>query len=227
MALNLDNLFQKAERYLEPSTTITTSLLAEPVAGLAGLATGNPDMVKKVHHDLTYMPRTKEGQKGLQDLGEYMQGVGGEIMDTPYLGQAIRNFNRSADALGAWSPAAGAGLKTLPTAVALMIAPEARAASRAVGGGIAREIMKGPNVRVGPAAQKGMVNLSALQPMMQSSRHLARAATDFSPATLERAVAQVGRNLERTHKATIAEKTASDVSEEQRQAEEMRRLLAQ
>lgn len=223
MALNLDEIFSTAERYIEPTLTVGSSLLSEPVAGWSGLLTGNPENVGKVHHALTYMPRTQSGQEGLAGLGEYMSDLGSDIMATPYLGQSVRNFGRSVDQLAEYSPAGAATLQALPAAVALMAAPESRIAFRNFGSEVGKNLAN-PVGPVGRAAQGGAVNLSALAPMMRGGQKAVR-TVDFAPAAAERAAASIGKNLERTHKATIAEKTASDISEEQRQMG--RNLLAQ
>ena len=73
----------KPEHIVEPAATLGSAMVAEPIAGLAGLAdmvTGGDNygqMVQNVRTSMTYSPRTAEGQKGLQVLGEKLQPISG------------------------------------------------------------------------------------------------------------------------------------------------------
>lgn len=69
-------------RYVEPAMTIGSSIVAEPISGLAGIAgtvlPGKPsqgaDWVRAVQEKMTFQPRTQEGVGGLQSLGESWLG---------------------------------------------------------------------------------------------------------------------------------------------------------
>ena len=74
----------------ETALTIGSSMLAEPVAGLAGLAqAANPwaeegasaDAVKATREAMTYSPRSEAGQAYTQGVGEAMQPVGEFFQD--------------------------------------------------------------------------------------------------------------------------------------------------
>lgn len=201
-------------RYVEPALTVATGLASEPVAGWAGIVSGDPENVANVHHALTYVPRTESGAEGLHGLGEFLGDVGAGIMRTPYVGDSVRYFNESADALGAISPAAGAALQTFPVMAALGIAPEVRGAFKAVGGEIGDTIASGGNIGKGSmmAGQRGAVRPDVLmQPLKQAAKQgfkLSRATTGVT--ALERGAERTGKALERTHKAYVSEKLSSE-----------------
>ena len=58
--------------------TLGTGAIAEPVAGLAGLATGSADNVRRVQSMLTYQPRTAAGQKAMQRIGQDLASMAEE-----------------------------------------------------------------------------------------------------------------------------------------------------
>jgi hypothetical protein len=108
-----------AERILEPAATIATGAIAEPVAGIAGIAQSiNPfaepgagaRAVEATRGALTFQPRTEAGQAGLEAVGEALQPVG----------EAIQSVERGLgdvafEATG--SPAIAAAATALPTAI--------------------------------------------------------------------------------------------------------------
>lgn len=197
-------------RYAEPALTVGTGLLAEPVAGWAGLMSGDPSKVEKVHHALTYLPRTESGTEGLHGFNQFLSGAGQRVMDAPYLGAAVRNFGESADKLGAYSPALGAALRTAPAMVALGVAPEARAAMKNVGGEIGSTIASGGNMGRGPIQmQAGAIKPAVLmQPFRFSKATTAKGSTAITAG--ERTAERLGKGLESTHKAYATEKTTED-----------------
>ncbi len=84
-------------RFVEPALAMTTSALAEPIAGLVGLASmpfvgaKAGSVVESVQSALSYMPQTTEGQEGmdyltsaLAPLGEAMEGVSSGAGDWVY-----------------------------------------------------------------------------------------------------------------------------------------------
>jgi len=115
--------------YLEPLLTIGSAAGAEPLAGLYGLLGGGADGVHKVRNALTYMPRTEEGSKSLQYLGDTIDRVASQ----PTIRGLLDGYNGAVDAAGDYSPVIGAALRTLPTALTTMISPGARGAFRSAG----------------------------------------------------------------------------------------------
>ena len=112
MAKNFRSLFKVAE----PAVTMATGFIAEPVAGLAGLATANPDNVGRVRDALTYAPRTPEGRQGMQNLAEAVSPA------LPFLDAAGTAGewagNRIMDATG--SPALATAARVVPEALSEM-----------------------------------------------------------------------------------------------------------
>ena len=102
---------------LEPLATIGSSMIAEPAAGIAGLATGmltqDPAaaaaVVEGVRESMTFQPRTEKGQAGLQAVGEALAPIG-EVITTAE--QTLGDIG--ADVAG---PAGGAIGATIPTAI--------------------------------------------------------------------------------------------------------------
>jgi hypothetical protein len=105
------------EQVVEPLATIVSSVVAEPIAGLAGIAKAvNPlaeqgagaKAVESTREALTYKPRTQAGQAGLNAAGEVLQPVGEAISSVEgYLGDTTM------EATG--SPALAAAMTALPT----------------------------------------------------------------------------------------------------------------
>jgi len=102
---------------LEAAASIGSGIIAEPIAGIAGLAATpfvggekGGQIVKDVRDALTFEPRTEQGKEQLQDVGEALQPVG-------------EAFEKSGDVLAdktlelTDSPALAAAAKTLPTAI--------------------------------------------------------------------------------------------------------------
>lgn len=102
---------------LEPLAAIGSSILAEPAAGIAGLATGlftqDPAaaaaVVEGVRESLTFQPRTEKGQAGLQAVGETLAPIG----------EAISSAETTLGDIGAeaFGPVGGAIGATIPTAL--------------------------------------------------------------------------------------------------------------
>ena len=103
---------------LETAGTIASSAIAEPAGGIAGLATGlitqDPAAAEAVRagvsEQLTYEPRTNQGQKTLQATGEALQPIGEALQSAETaLGDATLEATDS--------PAAAALATTIPTAL--------------------------------------------------------------------------------------------------------------
>lgn len=95
-------LREKFSRFAEPALAIGSGAIAEPVAGLAGIAQSlNPwadegagaRAVESVQNALTIGPFTKEGEQGLADFGK-------AVMDLPVLGDALKTFEEAQVAAG-------------------------------------------------------------------------------------------------------------------------------
>ncbi len=117
---------------LEPAATMASSLIAEPIAGLAGLGMSlfpgeegsGGQTVRDVREALTYQPRSTVGQQNLQAVGEFMAPVGEVVEDVE---QGIGN--KIYDLTG--SPALAAAGTALPTAIL-----------EAIGFGVGRKVAK-------------------------------------------------------------------------------------
>ncbi len=104
---------------LEPAAAIVSGAVAEPVAGIAGIAQAiNPfakegagaKAVEATREALTFQPRTQAGKAGLQAVGEALKPVGKAISGAEtFLGDTI--FKATG------SPTLAAAAATLPTAV--------------------------------------------------------------------------------------------------------------
>ena len=112
---------------IEPTATIASSIVAEPIAGLAGIGAGlvntgaealgfdapfdrAGDVVQQTREALTFQPRTQEGRESLQAVGETLAPVG-EAFKAVEEGLGDSVF----DATG--SPALAAAATSIPTAV--------------------------------------------------------------------------------------------------------------
>jgi hypothetical protein len=102
----------------EPLATLVTGAIAEPIAGLAGIAQAiNPfaepgagvKAIEATREALTFQPRTEAGKAGLQTVGEVLQPVG----------EAIKATEETLGDIGfeIAGPVGGAIGATIPTAV--------------------------------------------------------------------------------------------------------------
>ena len=104
---------------IEPALTIGSGAIAEPIAGLAGIAQSiNPlaeegagaRAVEATREALTFQPRTQAGQQGLQSVGEALRPVGEAISGTEkFLGDTVFEATDS--------PALASAAASLPTAI--------------------------------------------------------------------------------------------------------------
>jgi hypothetical protein len=121
---------EKVAGYAEPTMTLLSGIVAEPVAGIAGLGTGIADVVtdalgyedaidgmqatkniNAVREAMTYVPKTEEGMEGLETVGRVLEPVADKITAAEdYLGDAAYES-------GGQSAIAGAAGKTIPTMV--------------------------------------------------------------------------------------------------------------
>lgn len=105
--------------FVEPAITVATGAVAEPLAGLAGIAQVlNPfadegagaEAVRATREALTYKPKSQQGREGLQAVGEALRPIGEAIQETEeFLGNAVF------DSTG--SPTLAAAATTIPTVI--------------------------------------------------------------------------------------------------------------
>lgn len=104
---------------LEPAATIATSIVAQPIGGIAGLVRtlfpgeegAGARVTKKVTDALTFTPRSESGKQALETVAETLQPVTDVIQGAE---NALGDFGFRATG----SPAVAAALKTAPTAFA-------------------------------------------------------------------------------------------------------------
>ncbi len=99
---------------LEPIATLATGALAEPIAGIGGLAktiTSGPEAgaetIEQIREGLTYQPRTEAGKESLRGLGEVVAPLAAGIEAADFSEEVF-------DLTG--SPLAASVFATLPTA---------------------------------------------------------------------------------------------------------------
>lgn len=105
--------------YIEPALSLVTGAIAEPIAGVAGIAQGlNPfaeegagvEAIEETREALTYKPKTEEGKKGLESVGEFLSPLTETLKDAEsYLGDETFEATNS--------PALSAAAATIPTAM--------------------------------------------------------------------------------------------------------------
>ena len=66
----LGALWASTQAMGEFAATLATGAIAEPIAGLTGLATGDINAIEGMRSRLTYQPRTKAGQLAMQSIGQ-------------------------------------------------------------------------------------------------------------------------------------------------------------
>jgi hypothetical protein len=105
--------------FIEPAAALISGAVAEPVAGLVGIATAidpfaepgaGAEAVEATREALTFQPRTEAGQAGLRTVGEALEPVAEALQSAEtFLG------DETFEATG--SPALAAAAKTIPTAL--------------------------------------------------------------------------------------------------------------
>ncbi len=119
-----------AATYIEPALTIASSVPAEIVGGLSTLwpaLTGNPEQAEAnlnaMRDMLTYIPKTQEGQAGLQAVGETLEPVG-EALQTVQ-DKFSQSGAQTFETLGL-DPAIGAGAgAAIPEAIGMALGVKA------------------------------------------------------------------------------------------------------
>ena len=103
----------------EPLASMATSIVAEPIAGLAGIFQGlNPfaeegasgRAIEATREALTYKPRTEEGRQVLSDVGGLLEPVGALLSEAEKgLGDTVFEYTES--------PALASAAATMPTVI--------------------------------------------------------------------------------------------------------------
>lgn len=139
---------------IEPVATMVSGIVAEPLAGIAGLAqTANPfadpgagvRAIEATREALTFKPRTKAGREGLQAVGEFISPVGEFIAGTEEaLGNAVFDATDS--------PALATAATMIPAAI-----------MEAVGVGVGGRVTRG-STRVNPSKRTIRAKLTEAAP---------------------------------------------------------------
>lgn len=189
---------------LEPAATIASSIVAEPVAGLAGLASipfadSPAGVVGSVKDALTYQPRTEGGKAGLQAVGEALAPVG-EAM------QAAEEFTGEAG-YQAGGPLLGSVTSTLPTAALEILGLGAvRRATKAKKAAAATDDVV-DTAGTGPALTRGLQSKRKSQLASEKARQELDVPAD--PADLQRLVDDI--SAEKTGRVAAAVDADPDI----------------
>lgn len=127
----------------EPTLTMTTGAVAEPIAGWAGIL-GGADKVDKVRNALTYQPRTETGQRTMDALGTVAQ----QVMET----KPVQDYMAMTNDIGEHDPLAGSIFAALPTAAGMALPAAGGLGKKAMSQALKGEL-GGP---VGKSSQKGI-----------------------------------------------------------------------
>lgn len=136
----------------EPALTIATGILAEPLAGLAGIGALLPggrtptEAIEQTREALTFQPRTSLGQKGLEAVGTVFEPIG----------EAFKFAEEKLGGAGAAiaGPVGGAIGATIPTAIGSLIGV------RAVPKTSALKAPSPENIKIAELIQKGSADIS-------------------------------------------------------------------
>lgn len=217
----------------EPAATIASSIVAEPVAGIAGLlsslapvggalspeaqafaepteiAPAGPDVgtevIEATREALTFQPRTEKGQESLQAVGETLQPVAEFVSGLEKsLGDAAFDATDS--------PALAAAATTVPTAIL-----------EALGVGLTKGVLKVPSkVRqvLGDRKIRKAIVASApeVDELKRTStavyREIDESGVSVKPESMTALVSEVEKNLQAAKfKPSLAKETASSLDE--------------
>lgn len=108
------SLYRKARGIGENALSMLTSGFAEPAAGYAAAAAAATGYDAEgarnaIRERMTYAPKTAEGVRYMGELARVMSAVNNSA--------PVRTWQRGVDIAGRYSPAAGAALQTIPTAI--------------------------------------------------------------------------------------------------------------
>jgi hypothetical protein len=179
------------QQFVEPALTAVTGAIAEPIAGLAGLATlpfADTEQAEKnietVREALTFIPRSPEGMKALQKVAEVLEPVA-ETIEKVEKGIGGAAF----EATG--SPLAGALAETTPTAAisALGLGP----VRRVLGAQKVKEAVKSV---ITPSAKKLLQEAApTIEGLKQTARKIYSDIDDFgafiNPSRMDRLSAEL------------------------------------
>lgn len=146
---------EKAAGFGEAAATIASGMIAEPVAGIAGLASlpfkgaDSGSVVNKVRDALTYQPSTELGQQYIQNIAEapVIKQIG-ETMQAASKGAGDFAYNLTG------SPAAGGVASAIPEAVLQAAGFRAPSAAGSAAGRQADRLSSQADAMLNPTAQQ-------------------------------------------------------------------------
>jgi hypothetical protein len=122
----------------EPAASAGSGLLAEPIAGWAGLLGGGAKGVQKTREAMTYQPRTQAGKDGQNALARaLMLGKSAMVDNNPPVKAVMDGYENLADMAGQYNPLLGALLETFPTAASMLMGGPGRSAAASAGRSLA------------------------------------------------------------------------------------------
>ena len=193
-------LRQYLESIVQPTATIATGAVAEPLAGLAGLlgialpgSEGQGSRwVDDVRSELTYTPKTDSGKKGMDNLGQLLQSAKRAMVDNnPPVRKMVEGYDALADYGGEVSPEMGAFIKTLPVAAMTLAGPGSAGVRKAfdsagTGAGMAAERALTPLVN--RTMERGGLPAQLLQDLTEGAQ--ANITSRVNPRSYNKAVAE-------------------------------------
>jgi len=76
-----EDIYRRQQGMGEIASLLGTAVVAEPISGLAGLLTANPERVNEVQNALTYQPKGEVAQGWMQSVAPYAQKAGDWVGD--------------------------------------------------------------------------------------------------------------------------------------------------
>ncbi len=197
---------------IEPVATLISGAIAEPIAGIAGLAktiTSGPEAgaetIEAVRKGLTFQPRTEAGQQALKTVGDVLAPVGEAL-------QGVETFlgDETFEATG--SPALAALAATLPTAV---IEAVGFASTKGVIKGAAKTKVLAKNRAIKKAVVEAAPDRELLRETSRAIyKELDESGIMIKPRAYDSLVNQIDNSLkEAKFKPRLAEKTDSVLRE--------------
>lgn len=182
-------------RYGEPALGLLSGAAAEPIAGWAGLLSGNPDNVAATRNALTYQPRTEQGQQGMNALANALMSAKTTMVDdNPPVNMLVNALRNGADYVGERSPLAGALLSAAPAAAMAFAGP---------GGAVARNALT--NVSRG-------IGRTGLNAMEAASTNAGAIPALRGPMAAQGGALKIGGQMDRWYHGTDAAFDSFDLS---------------
>ncbi len=197
---------------IEPLSAIVTGAIAEPIAGLAGIAGGllpgeegqGERFIEATREALTFKPRTQEGQAGLQAVGEALAPVTEAISGAETaLGEAT--FKATG------SPALAAAATAIPTLATEVLGIAAPAAALKVARVVKR---RGREAKITRELDEALPTIDQLK---DTSREVYKEIDDFGVTLKPESFRRLATNLRKTAQRegldpTLTPKTEAAIS---------------